>query len=192
MLVELYLEAERFDDALSLLWSQFEQEPGLAAYVKLKNAADRQDSWPGWRQRGLDYIREKTQASEQDRPRGRWRFSPWSDHSLLVEIFLWEGDKDAAWQEACDGGCTDDLWLQIARHREKEHPEDAVAVYQRQVGPIVGRTNNKAYAEAIVLLRRIRKLMECLGDRKAFQRYLDTLRTNFKRKRNFMQMLDEF
>lgn len=192
LLVELYLEAERFDDALSLLWSQFEQEPSLAAYVKLKNAAERQDSWPGWRQRGLDYVREKIQASEQDRPRGRWRFSPWSDHSLLVEIFLWEDDPGAAWQEACDGGCTDDLWLQLARHREKEHPEDAVAVYQRQVGPIVGRTNNNAYAEAVVLIRRIGNLMNGSGDREDFLQYLAALRTEFKRKRNFVQMLDDF
>ena len=190
-MVELYLEAERFDDALSLLWSQFEQAPGLAAFAKLKNATERQDSWPDWRQRGLDYIREKIQASEQDRPRGRWRFNPWSDHSLLVEIFLWESDKGAAWQEACDGGCTDDLWLQLARHREKEHPDDAVAVYQRQISRIVGHTNNKAYAEAMVLLRRIRKLKQGLGEREAFQQYLVTLRVDFKRKRNFMQMLDE-
>lgn len=192
LLVELYLEAGRHDDAMNLLWSQFEQEPGLAAYLKLKDAADRQDSWPGWRQRGLDYIREKIRDSEHDRPRGRWRFSPWSDHSLLVEIFLREGAKDAAWQEACDGGCTDDLWLQLARHREKEHPDDAIAVYQRQVGPIVGRTNNNAYAEAVVLIRRIGNLMNGSGDREDFLQYLAALRTEFKRKRNFMQMLDDF
>lgn len=192
LLVELYLEAGRNNDAMNLLWSQFEQEPGLAAYAKLKNAADRQDSWPGWRQRGLDYIREKIQESEQDRPRNRWRFSPWSDHSLLVEIFLWEDDPGAAWQEACDGGCTEHLWLQLARHREKEYPGDAIAVYQRQVGPIVGRTNNNAYAEAVILIKRIGNLMNGSGDREDFLQYLAALRTEFKRKRNFMKMLDDF
>ncbi len=191
LLVELYLEAGRHDDAMSLIWSQFEQEPGLAAYVKLKDATERQDSWADWRQRGLDYIREKIQESKQNRPRTRWQFSPWSDHSLLVEIFFWENDMEAAWQEACDGGCTENLWLRLARFREKDHPRDAIAVYQRQVGPTIGRTNNKAYAEAIVLIRRIENLMNGSGDRDDFLQYLATLRTDFKRKRNFIQMLDE-
>ena len=79
----------------------------------------------------------------------------------------------------------------MARFREKDHPRDAIAVYQRQVGPIVGLTNNKAYAEAVVLIRRIGNLMNGSGDREDFLQYLATLRTDFKRKRNFMQMLDE-
>ena len=54
------------------------------------------------------------------------------------------------------------------------------------------RTNNNAYAEAIVVIRRIRKLMAESGDGTEFQRYLDMLRANFKPKRNFMKMLDEF
>lgn len=191
LLVELYLEAGRHDDAMSLTWSQFEQEPGFAAYVKLKDVADRQDSWPDWRQRAFDCIRERIGESEQDLPRGRWRFSPWSDHSLLVEIFLWEGDEDAAWQEACDGGCTKHFWLKLARKREADHPRDAIAVYQRQVGPIVGRTNNNAYAEAVVLIKRIANLMNGSGDRDDFLQYLAALRTDFKRKHNFMKMLDD-
>jgi uncharacterized Zn finger protein len=191
LLVELYLEAGRHDDAMSLIWSQFEQEPGLAAYVKLKDAADRQDGWPDWRQRAIEFIRQKIRQAAQDGPRGGWHFGPWSDRSLLVEIFHWEDDMEAAWQEACDGGCTEYLWLRLARFREKDHPRDAIDVYQRQVGPIVGRTNNKAYAEAMVLIRRIENLMNKSGDREGFLQYLATLRSEFKRKRNFMQMLDE-
>ena len=53
-------------------------------------------------------------------------------------------------------------------------------------------TDNNAYAEAIVLVRRIKKLMAESGDGTEFQRYLDTLRADFKPKRNLMKMLDEF
>ncbi len=80
----------------------------------------------------------------------------------------------------------------LARHREKEHPSDAIAVYLRQVGPIVGRTNNVAYAEAVILIKRIGNLMNASGDRGAFEQFLATLRTDFQRKRNFMKMLDDF
>ena len=177
---------------MRLIWSQFKQEPGLAAYMKLKDAADRQKSWPDWRQRAFEFIRGKIRKSAQGSPRSKWRFGPWSDHSLLVEIFLWEDDLEAAWQEACDGGCDEYLWLRLARFREHDHPRDAIAVYQRQVGPIVGRTNNKAYAEAMVLIRRIKNLLHKSGEPEEFQQYLRALRTDFKRKRNFMQMLEEF
>ena len=54
------------------------------------------------------------------------------------------------------------------------------------------RNNNDAYAEAIVVIRRIKKLMAESGYEIEFQRYLDMLRANFKPKRNFMKMLDEF
>ncbi len=109
-----------------------------------------------------------------------------------MEIFLWEKDIEAAWCEAQAGGCSEGLWLQLAGLREKEHPRDAIAVYRKQIGPIVEQTNNEAYAEAAGLLRRVKKLMGRLGEQAAFQQYLNTVRTEYKRKRNFMKLLDKF
>ena len=108
-----------------------------------------------------------------------------------MEIFLWENDVEAAWQEACEGGCTNFLWLELARRREDDHPRDAITVYQKLVGPIVGRTDNRAYAEAIVLIRQIKKLMKAPGASEEFRQYVESLRREFKRKRNFMKMLDK-
>jgi hypothetical protein len=56
-----------------------------------------------------------------------------ADHSELVTIFLWEKDVEAAWREAREGGCSNDLWMDLARKRETNHPEDALPIYQRQV-----------------------------------------------------------
>ena len=39
---------------------------------------------------------------------------------------------------------------------------------------------------------KIRDLLHGLDDHEVFQQYLRALRTDFRRKRNFMQMLDEF
>ena len=190
LLAGLYHERQRHDEAMVLIWPQFERRPSLATYQKLKQNADPSNSWPAWRQRALDNSRKMIEQDAQDDRSAHRHFGLWSDYSLLVEIFLWENDIDAAWAEAGVGGCTDFLWLQLARRREEDHPRDAITVYQKLVGPIVERTNNSAYAEAVVLIRRMKNLLNGPGESEEFRQYLGTLRGDFKRKRNFMKLLD--
>jgi uncharacterized Zn finger protein len=51
-------------------------------------------------------------------------------------------------------------------------------------------TNNAAYEQAVELLSRIRKLLAQLGRKTEFDDYLVALRVEFKRKRNFIKLLD--
>ena len=39
------------------------------------------------------------------------------------------------------------LWMRLAKMREKDHPADAVAVYRRQIDPLVSRKDNTACRE---------------------------------------------
>ena len=190
LLAELYHRRKRHDEAMALIWPQFERFPDLGRYQKLEKNADQNGSWSQWRQRALQHIRRIIDKEARENSSHSRHFG-WLGRSLLVEILLWENDIEAAWQAACEGGCTDFLWLELARRREDDHPRDAIVVYQKLVGPIVGRTNNQAYAEAVVLIRRVKKLMNGPGEREEFRQYLGTLRTEFKRKRNFMKMLDK-
>jgi len=57
--------------------------------------------------------------------------------------------------------------------------------------PILQRGNNAAYAEATKLLGKIRELMVRLGSETEFEDYLTALRVEYKRKRNFIKLLDE-
>lgn len=66
-----------------------------------------------------------------------------------------------------------------------------MTVYQKLVDPVVERTNNCAYAEAVVLIRRMRNLLKRPGEEEEFRQYLGTLRRDFKRKRNFIKLLDK-
>ena len=52
-----------------------------------------------------------------DRLRGARHWTP-GGHSLLVEIFLCEGDSDAAFAKAKAGGCSEELWLRFVLARE--------------------------------------------------------------------------
>lgn len=197
---DLYHRFGRHDEAMTIIWSLFEHYPCLATFQNLKSHADHSKSWPDWRQRALTRLRKayarETRHSGRAQPSSpRQAFAAYTnlqDHSVLVEIFMWEGDIDTAWREANAGGCRVGIWLQLARRRENQHPADAIGVYKQHIGPIVGRTNNEAYKEAVELIRRIHKLMKASDDEVEFRQYLTSLRTQFKRKRNFIKMLAAF
>ena len=81
---------------------------------------------------------------------------------------------------------------QVGRIARGRVPHDAIIVCQKLIGPIVERTHNDAYAEAAGLLQRIEKLMVKLGNRAEFRQYLNEIRIEYKRKRNFMKLLESF
>lgn len=186
-LVTEYHRRKRHGDAVALRWSFFESHPGLDGYQKLKTAASKTKSWQDWREKALALLRQPKSA----KPRTRDVFSYVdSKASVLIQIFLWEGDPRAALAEARASGCPGYLWLHIAKALEADSPTDAIGIYQTRIEPIVRMTNNNAYDEAADLVRRIRDLMTRIGESAEFAPYLDTLRTQHKAKRNFMQRLD--
>lgn len=179
-LAEEYKRRSRHDDALSIIWSEFSDWPSLHYYQKLKPYADQISAWPAWRQKALVLIREPIQP-------GR----PATDHSTLVSIFLWEKDVDSAWDEAIQGNCTQDIWLELAALREEDHPEDAIHIYQAQIDPTLDGKSNQDYEEAVAFVQKIHKVMSRLGQTIEFTQYLETLRASHKRFRNFIKLLDK-
>jgi uncharacterized Zn finger protein len=107
-----------------------------------------------------------------------------------VQIFLWEKDVEAAWQEAKRGVCSEELWLNLADRRAADHPADSLAICQRQALTLIGHTNNHAYEQAITLLGKIWPLYVKTHGQPAFDRYIAELRVAMKAKRNFIKMLD--
>ena len=189
-LAEEYHRRKRHDEAVTLIWAQYVSRPYLETYQKLKQHADRIGQWSVWREKALAVLRQSTAKTKQNALRGPWAWTDRADHSELVRIFLWEKDVEAAWAEAKRGGCAHDLWMDLAAKRERDHPEDALSVYQAQVEPTVDRKNNDAYQEAVGLLRKVRSLLQRLGREAEFGDYLAALRLAHKPKRNFMKLLD--
>jgi uncharacterized Zn finger protein len=112
------------------------------------------------------------------------------DNSLIVEILLWEKRDEEAWEEAREHDCSDRPWLELARRREKNHPEDAIEIYKRQVVPLVERTNNRSYEEAVGFLTKIYHLSEQTDQLDDFHQLLSQLKFQFKRKRNFIKYVE--
>lgn len=178
------------------------------AQDNLKYVADEENAeWLYWRENALRHIRERlgianktnhgtlssqahtsTWSNEAIRISDRWKMQP--DHSLLVEIFLWENRYEEAWQEATAGGCSEGLWHRLADAIAKEHPDRAFLAYQELIAPTIAPTNNMAYNETIKLLTKMRKLASRLDQERELDDYLDDLRRQYKLKRNFIKLLD--
>jgi tetratricopeptide (TPR) repeat protein len=185
-LAEEYHRRKRYDEACRQYWAQFADRPDLHHYIKLLDYAKKIKRKQEARDEALAFIRTAIQHDKANR-RGPWG-SP-ADHSRLVEIFLWENDAEAAWREANLGGCSDQLWLKLAAAREKDHPDDAVPVYQRLVEPIISRMKNDAYEEATRMLKHIRDLMGGMEQHAEFAAYLADVKLRHKPKRNLMKLL---
>ncbi len=190
-LIEEYLQRGRGEDAVALAWAQFGEDPRLESFEKLKAAAQRAGGdWPVWRDRALAHLRQHIAREFAERKKIGYARITAPDQSRLVEILLSEQEVEAAWREAGTGSCRDDLRLRLADLRAKDYPEDSLAVYQPQVARLVEQTNNQAYEQAMVLVKKIRPLLLDNGGESRWNEYLAKLRSQYKVKRNFMKMLN--
>jgi uncharacterized Zn finger protein len=190
-IADAYQDRGRRDEAMALMWEAFVEYPSLERYRQLERHGRRAKEWADWRDKALVLIRkriaEKT-AQRTDRP--VWTRSRNPDHSLLVEVHLYEGDAEAAWREAQAGGCSEGLWLELAKRREKTHPEDAVGIYKTHVTRLLRNTGQRVYEEAVGTLDKIRAILARSGQDAAFQALVGELRVTQRRKRNLIKMLD--
>lgn len=200
--IEAYHRRGRVEDALALAWQAFTQFVTLQSYQKLKIQTEQIHQWAIWRDKALAHIRQQLEPpktpSKSTQARRTASDRAWNsmgilarDRSLLVEIFLWEGEDELAWQEAQAGGCSKSLWLKLAERRQQAHPADALPIYQREIEPLVQQTNNTAYANAISFLCKVHELMIRLDQQAEFDALVSYLRQTYKAKRNFIALLNQ-
>ena len=185
-LVTRYLKLKRNDEAVQLVWLQFEESPGLETYKKLHGIADKLDIWPAQRTRALALVEQQDAAPVERRLYAGWGYG----RSLRLAIALWENDLDAAWAASRRGAHTTDMLITLAGKLEAARADDALTLYREVVPPIIQLTGNEAYADAVKLVRKIGALMEKQRRQIQFGDYLAGLRVEFKAKRNFIKLLD--
>ncbi len=200
-LAEEYLRAKRPDDVMAMIWANFVERISLETYQDLAKHSRKLKCWNKWREKAFTHMRSEIERQKTERGRrdgGRaYRQMPglrWAstllDHSLLVAVLLWEKRDEDAWTEAQEGGCSEGYWLKLAKLREEKHPEDAIRIYRRQVAPLVDRTNNSSYEQAIEFLGKVQRIMKRIGKEKEFRTDLACLKDEYKRKRNFIKYIE--
>ncbi|TFW35842.1 hypothetical protein E4O92_01280 [Massilia horti] len=187
-LVSIYLQCGREDEALQLTWIQFEEHQSLENYKKLSRAAKETERWHAQRERALSVVDAAIAARAAEGYWGRRPAAP--DFSLRVAIALWESDLDAAWRYANLGVCDRGLLVALAGKLEMKRLDDAIELYRRIVPVLLEQTNNAAYEEVIGLVKKMAGALSTHQRGDELAPYLEYLRVEFKRKRNFIKLLD--
>lgn len=81
--------------------------------------------------------------------------------------------------------------LRIAEAIKEAAPERALAIWQTETERLVEQTSSASYYAAGELIRKMLLLIGDSEERKSWRPWLQSLRTRFKRKRNFIRILDE-
>ena len=184
-----YRRRGRSADAYQHSIAAFADRPSLETYRELATDADVLGDWDERREWALSLLRNETPDTPTHSRRPGLHARGLSE---LVRVFLWEGNVDAAWEVAGEGGCTQELWLELAAHRRAEHPEDALAVHRRHVEDVIAGKDKRAYAEAAHLIDdTIRTLFAECGRPSDFGAYVDDVRARHKPKRNLIKAMAE-
>lgn len=179
-LCDRYGDADRHEEAIRLAWETLEASPRLEAYQRLARVAARGGRWESWRERARDVLRERPATVLGGR-----------DRSELVAALLWEDEPEAAWREAKEGGCRRELWLALARRRERDHPADALEVYLPLIEPAIRHSDNHTYAGAVEWLEKVQAIFARLEQEDAFDELIREIRERHRAKRNLIKRLDE-
>ena len=171
------------DASVELFWQAFETAPSLTAYRRLLDEAPEERDQ--WRRRCIDVLRDRTAAQVGEAQRFRTRPS-----DALVDVLMFEGQVDAAWEVARDHGCDRRKLMALARSRETDHPLDAIDVYETEVFSLVEQKKNHTYKAAVDLMARIEVLATGAGDSARFDNVLARARTEHRAKRNLKKLLD--
>ena len=177
--------------AVELFWVAFRSDPALESYrCLLAEAGEGPGVAHGWSQRCVAELRARVAGQEADgEASARRTGSPAA--AVLVEILLFEGLIDEAWSAALSFGCGREMWMTLARAREKINPLDAVDVYETEVLALIDRKKTSYYESAVDLMDRIRRLAGTAGGPDRFGGLLGRVRTEHRAKRNLKKLLDE-
>ncbi|MGV9350281.1 SWIM zinc finger family protein [Streptomyces spiralis] len=175
-----YTRAERMAETVTVRRDRFRAERSLAAYQRLRAAARVANCWGSEREAALAVLREDAR-----RQCGGWYGGP-----VLIDALLDDGDLDRAWREAA-GHADDRQWQQLADLSRESRPANSLAVYLRLVEPLKEPTGDRVYERMARLLLGARDCHRALGTEDEFTAYLTALRTELKRRRKLMTILDQ-
>lgn len=181
MLADYDLATGHGGQAIALRLRELEQSPTLEAYRALVVTAQAAGEWPACRERAWETIE------------GCARKADTAERTVHVAIALWEQDLDLAREHANAGECAPAQLHALAQALEPAWPDEAFEYYRRLVQHAMEFRRgapNDLYAMAFEYVQCIATLLDGLDRAAERARYIAHLRTEYKRKRNFIKLLD--
>lgn len=178
-----------------LYWWYFEHTMHFETYLDLKKSSVKYGNWEEYRNKATKLL---VRDSEKRQRSARPVYSSWGNYqhrpdnaSLLVKISVHEKEYIEALGYAQKYGCSKSLWLELADNIVATHTQAAISIYQEQIGELIKQTNNNSYNDAIKLITKLQEFYEEYDNGENFFLYIETLKGEFKAKRNMMKLLEE-
>ncbi len=185
---ELLQRVGRGDEVFDLHWQAFAAQSTMHVFEQLAAAAggdlDRAVS------RATDHLTSRIASLEADGASARSVYDIEAHATTMAQILLSAGRVDDAWAVASAHGCSNSVWMSLARAREADHPMDSVQVYERQALADIATANRSGYTKAVRLMRRIERVCADAARPDAFDDFVTRVRIEHKAKRTLIAMLD--
>lgn len=172
---DTYRALGRTDDAIAVMRADFVRRAGVPEYRSLLEFAVTVDRVEIERDWAFGHARELA----GDRGAG----------SVLVQLWLNEGDVDAAW-EAADRYGPGSAWRELAERGAEARPVAAADLYRPQLENDLQRPNTKLYPGIAATLATMAKLYERGGRRADFALYIAKVRQDYGRRPSLMKALN--
>ncbi len=186
LLAQLHRDRGDTDAALDVFWVAFEERPSLDAYRRLVREADAAGDGERWRLDALASLQRSLVGADAVGSTAQVRHLS----ATIIEVLLFEGHVDDAWWVATEHDCDQRLWMQLARARESEHPEDAIPIYECEVEALIGKKNAGGYRDAVKLMAHLESLHFHVESRDGFTKFVEQVRSTHGRKTNLMRHVD--
>jgi len=207
---ELARQQKKFDLAASYRAQDFFDHPSRVNYIELKKAADKIDRWPDIRAFVLRFLES---GRRPDFPSNGREKQPWPlpepevvdktnkkfrrqypDLNTLIDIAIFENrfddvvrlhhnlQKTRKWGDRKD--------REVAEAVAGTHPDISLDIWEKIAEGQINLVKPKAYEEAAIYLRKMRKVYKETKRLKEWQNLISTLRTEHKAKRRLQEVLD--
>jgi len=200
----------RFDIVAAYRAEVFFERPSEAAYVDLREAAEKVAVWSVVRTAVLDYLQDGKRPVTESVKKSSWplpepevkvpeskekfRSTGFPNRDMLIEIAIFEKRLDDAvsiYKERSEtrrwNYHSDEL---LAKAVATSHPDVALRIWQSIAESLIGQVKPKAYQEAAKYLRKMHKVYEQIDRLTDWNALIMNLRTRHKAKRRLMEVLD--
>lgn len=174
---ETYKGLGRIDDAVAALRADFVRQPSVGAYRVLLNFADRVDRVDSERTWAMEHARHLATSD---------RFAA---GAVLVQLYMSDGDIDAAWQAADQYG-PGWAWRELAVRGAEARPVDAADLYRPELEKDLRYPNSKLYPDIADTLATMAQLYERGGRSADFASFIAQIRQEYGRRPSLMKALD--
>ncbi|MEZ4527397.1 MAG: SWIM zinc finger family protein [Desulfobacterales bacterium] len=180
----------------------FFHNPCTGIYQKLKAASEKADIWPKVRDCVLDYLKTGKLPAKTwplPKPAGKKRSSRFGsafpNTYLLTDIAIAENrpaevlhwyEKHKAMGQRWHVHSLD----RIAEIIKKAYPDHAVEIWKEKAERLIAEVNPKSYASAARYLAKVHDTMKAQNREEQWQEYISRIRTEHRRKKKLMEILD--